>query len=102
MSKKNSVKLQDRKLSITMEAKSGTINLFYGFLNEKKIISGEGSKKQEWSGKVSENSKAKLKIRVTGIGNATYELGIDLPGTLEDQKITFKLTGGYHETEILI
>jgi len=41
-----------------------------------------------------------LKVRVWGIDDAQYRLGIDLPGTADDQALTLTLSEGYHELEL--
>jgi hypothetical protein len=90
-----------RKLTLTLEPVSGTINLFYAFVNGEKVIAADGTKKRQWSHDISEG-QTRIKTRVTGIDNASYKLGIDLPETANDQSLTFNLDGGYHETELLV
>jgi hypothetical protein len=91
-----------RKITLSLEPIAGGITLFYAFVNGEKVIKGEdGSKKRVWNGQIAD-SQVKLKVRVIGIDTAQYKLGIDLPGTAEDQSMTFSLQGGYHETEILL
>jgi len=85
--------------TFSLEGVKGTIFLFYAFINGKRVIAGEGSKKQQWSGHVPEG-EIRLKVRVTGIDESEYTLTIDLIETAKDQKITFSLKGGYHEFEI--
>ncbi len=58
-------------------------------------------KKRTWAGKIP-NSQVRIKSRVVGIDDATFKFGIDLPGTADDQGLTFKLQGGYYETEITL
>jgi len=88
-----------REFTLTLEPASGGISLFYAFINGVMVIQSDGTKKRSWSGKIP-NAQVKLKIRVIGIGNASFKLGIDLPGTAEDQSLTLILNGGYYETEI--
>ena len=90
-----------RKFTLTLEPESGTINMFYAFLNGKRIIADEGTKKRKWEGMI-ESEEVSIKIRVTGIGVSKYKATIDLPGTANDQKLTFQLKGGYHEFEMHI
>lgn len=90
-----------RKVKLTLEPNAGAINMFYAFINGKRVIADEGSKKQEWEG-IIDNDEVRIKIRVTGIDSSKYKMTIDLPGTAEDQELTMQLNGGYHEFEIYI
>ena len=90
-----------RKITLALEPTAGTINLFYAFINGKRIIADEGTEKREWKGNI-DNDEVRIKVRVTGIGSSKYKMTIDLPGTADDQKLTFQLNGGYHEFEIYI
>jgi len=56
---------------------------------------------QAWSG-VIPDSEIRLKIRVSGMGNARFRMEIDLPGTADDQSVIFNLTNGYYETKIYL
>jgi len=93
--------METRKLTLSLEPVAGGITLFYAFLNDKKVIQADGTKKVQWTGEVP-TSQVKLKVRVMGIDNAQYKLSIDLPGTANDQSLTLNLEGGYHEIEILL
>lgn len=90
---------QERDFKVVLEPIKGAINLFYAFVNGKKVIAADGKNKCEWSKKMPEG-EIRLKTRVIGINSAQYTLTIDLPGNADDQKITFTLEGGYHEFEI--
>lgn len=90
-----------RQLSLTLKAKSGTINRFYAFVEGKRVIAEDGTKEGSWKGEVSEND-APIKVRVWGIASADFTLKIDLPGTANDQELTFSLRGGYFECELSI
>ena len=90
-----------RKVKISLEPVSGSITMFYGFLNGVKIIQGDGTKKRAWNGDIPLN-QCEIKIRVTGIDNASFKTKIDLEDIVDDQEITFKLINGYYETEIKI
>ena len=90
-----------REFTLILEPSSGTINMFYAFLNGKRIIADDGTKKRQWQGEI-ESEEVRLKVRVTGIGSSSYKVTIDLPGTANDQKLTFQLNGGYHEFELCI
>jgi uncharacterized beta-barrel protein YwiB (DUF1934 family) len=90
-----------RKFTLTLEPVAGAINMFYAFLNGKRIIADEGTKKRKWEGEI-ETDEVRIKVRVTGIGSSKYKVTIDLPGTAKDQKLTFQLKGGYHEFEMYI
>lgn len=89
----------EKGLKITLKCIDGAINFFYAFINGKRVIGGIGSARQQWQGEIPEG-EIKLKVRVVGIDNAKYTLSIDLPGTAQDQKLTFSLKGGYHEFEL--
>ena len=75
--------------------------MFYAFINGIMVIQSDGTKKRTWSGKIPD-SQVRIKIRVVGINDASFKLGIDLPGTADDQSLTLKLHGGYYETEIIL
>lgn len=102
MAKKKDVTLSMeaiRNFTLTLEPVSGGLTLFYAFINGVKVIQSDGTKKRSWTGKIPD-AQVRIKIRVVGIDDASFKLGIDLPGTAEDQSLTFKLQGGYYETEI--
>ncbi|MCF0062206.1 hypothetical protein MUK70_23480 [Dyadobacter chenwenxiniae] len=90
-----------RDFTLTLEPVSGGITLFYAFVNGVKVIQADGTNKRIWSGTIS-IAQVRIKVRVVGIGNASFNLGIDLPGTAEDQSLTLKLQDGYYETDILL
>lgn len=90
-----------RDFTLTLEPVSGSITMFYAFINGVKTIQADGSAKRSWEGKIPD-AQVKLKIRVAGIGDASFRLGIDLPGTADDQSLTLKLQGGYYETAITL
>lgn len=90
-----------RDFTLTLEPVSGGLTLFYAFINGVKVIQSDGTKKRTWSGKIPD-AQVRIKIRVVGIDNASFKLGIDLPGTADDQSLTFHLQGGYYETEITL
>jgi hypothetical protein len=90
-----------RTITLSLEPIAGGITLFYAFVNGERVIQDDGSKKRVWEGQIPD-SQVKVKVRVIGIDAAQYNLGIDLPGTANDQSITFSLEGGYHEIEILL
>jgi len=89
-----------RDITIKLTPVSGGITLMYAFINGVAVIRAEGAE-DSWTGKIPE-MQVTLKIRVLGIGEASFKLGIDLPGTINDQSITYNLEGGYYETEITI
>jgi hypothetical protein len=104
MAKKNNSTISleaTRDFTLTLEPVSGGLTFFYAFIDGLKIIAADGTKKRTWTGKVSD-AQVKIKIRITGIGNASFKLGIDLPGIADDQSLTFQLQGGYYETEITL
>ncbi|HLP59932.1 MAG TPA: hypothetical protein VK186_13915 [Candidatus Deferrimicrobium sp.] len=88
-----------RNIKVGLKSIEGTINLFYAFINGKRIISGTGLEPQQWSGEVPEG-ETRLKVRVTGIDDAKYTLTVELPGTANNKQFTFSLKGGYHEYEM--
>jgi hypothetical protein len=90
-----------RDFTLTLEPVSGAITLFYTFINGVKVIQADGTKKRTWSGKIPD-AQVRIKVRVVGIDNASFKLGIDLPGTADDQSLTLKLQNGYYETEITL
>ena len=90
-----------RKLKLELEPEAGAINMFYAFVNGKKVIAAEGTKKRNWTGDIKAD-EVRIKVRVTGIDDAEYTVSIDLPGTANDQELTFQLSGGYHEFEMYI
>jgi hypothetical protein len=88
-----------RSLTLTLEPVSGSLTLFYAFVDGVKVIQSDGTKKRTWKGEIPDK-QVKIKIRVTGINNAAFKVGIDLPGTANNQSLTFQLQGGYYETDI--
>lgn len=90
-----------RIFTLTIEPVSGGLTMFYAFINGIMVIQSDGSKKRTWSGTIPD-SQIGIKIRIVGIDNACFKLGIDLPGTAEDQSLTLQLKGGYYETEITL
>lgn len=90
-----------RKLKVTLEGTSGTINKFLAFVDGRMILNANGGAKKTVPVDI-KNTQVRLKVRVTGINDAKYKLTIDLPGTADDQTLEFQLTGGYHETEITL
>jgi hypothetical protein len=90
-----------RDFTLILEPVSGGITLFYAFINGVKVIQADGTKKRSWSGKIPD-AQVRIKVRVVGIDNASFKLGIDLPGTADDQSLTLKLQNGYHEAEITL
>lgn len=90
-----------RNFTLTLEPISGGLTMFYAFINGAKVIQSDGTKKRTWSGKIPD-AQVRIKIRVVGIDNASFKLGIDLPGNADDQSLILKLQGGYYETEITL
>ena len=90
-----------RDLTLTLEPVSGGITLFYAFVNGVKVIQSDGTQQRSWSGTIS-IAQVHIKVRVVGIGNASFKIGIDLPETAEDQSLTLKLQDGYYETDIML
>lgn len=90
-----------RSLTLTLTPVSGTIERFYAFVECKKRIAHDGDEARSWSGTV-DDADTRIKVRVFGIGDAKYRLGIDLPGFADDQEIELRLDGGYGELELSI
>ncbi|MCH9684870.1 MAG: hypothetical protein K0V04_25770 [Deltaproteobacteria bacterium] len=88
-----------RSLTVKMEPVNGTIERFYAFIDCKKRISHDGNAPRSWSGTV-DDSGTRIKVRVFGLGDATYRLTIDLPGTASDQNLELSLDQGYGELEL--
>lgn len=93
-----SVQQAARSLTLTLATAEGAINRFYVFLDGKKVIAADGDAPVTYTGEVPE--PVQLKVRVWGIDDAQYTLGIDLPGTADDQELTLTLSEGYHELEL--
>ncbi len=92
---------ETRQFALTLEPIAGGLTMFYAFINGTKLIQAEATKKRLWRGNIP-TSQVKIKVRVIGIGNAQYKLGIDLPKTADDQILNLNLEGGYHEIEIIL
>jgi hypothetical protein len=91
-----------RKLTLTLKRKKGTIEELHAWVNGEKVIrSTDLEETPEWAGDVGDG-KARVKVKAIGVGRASYEVGIDLPGTANDQSIELVLAGGYHETVLEI
>lgn len=105
MAKKKNLNLLEiektREFALSLEAMSGSISLFYASLNGIPVIQADGTKKRTSAGKIPD-TQVRIKIRVVGIGSATFKLSIDLPGTADDQSLTLTLNNGYHETDITL
>jgi hypothetical protein len=91
-----------RELTLSLKRVAGTIEAFHVWVDGKKqIYSRDPDEEPEWTGEVADD-KVRVTVKVHGIGRAQYELGIDLPGTANDQKLKLALKGGYHETKLQI
>ena len=90
-----------RRLTIRLEPLSGTVERFYAFVDCKKRIAADGVESTSWTGDVA-NGEVVLKVRVFGVGRAKYRVGIDLPGTADDQNLDLWLDQGYGELELRI
>lgn len=90
-----------RQLTVTLQAVSGGIHLMEAKVNDIFVISVANGMQGRWDGTILGIS-VKLEVRVFGIGNATFRLGIDLPGTADDQSLTLKLSGGFYETTLYL
>jgi len=90
-----------RSLTLKLTPVDGTIERFYAFVDRRKRISDSGESERRWSGSV-DDCDVRIKVRVFGIGNATYRLTIDLPGFADDQRLELHLDQGYGELELRI
>jgi hypothetical protein len=90
-----------RYFTLSLEAVSGSITMFYAFINSLKVIQSDGSEKRTWTGKVPDG-QVRIKIRVIGIDKASFKLGLDLQGTANDQCLILYLEEGYYETDIIL
>ena len=93
--------LMARRLSIRLTPLSGTVERFYAFVDCKKRIAADGIEAASWTGDVHDD-EVLLKVRVFGVGKAKYRVGIDLPGTADDQSLELWLDQGYGELEMRI
>lgn len=89
-----------RKLRVELRPNAGMINRFYAFLDGKRVIASDGNG-AKYEGLVV-GDQVQLKVRVWGIGDAQYQLSIDLPGTADDQGLQLALSEGYHELELAL
>lgn len=90
-----------RKLTVRLEALSGTVERFYAFIGRRKRIAADGIGPASWTGVVDDDEVA-VKIRVFGIGRAKYRVVIDLPGVADDQRLELWTDDGYGELEMRI
>jgi len=90
-----------RSLTLKLAPVDGTVERFYAFVGCKKRISHDGNEERSWSGTI-DDADTRIKVRVFGVGHATYRLTIDLPGVADDQKLDLKLDHGYGELELTI
>jgi hypothetical protein len=91
---------ETRALSIELKPKSGGFVKFLAFINGHLIIAAD-AKGGSFEADVPV-AELRLKVRVFGIDDAHYTLGIDLPGTANDQELTLQLSQGYNELELRI
>lgn len=90
-----------KNIALCIEPISGSLTMFYAFINGTKVIQADGTQKRLWSGKVPD-AQIRVKIRVVGIDNASFQLGINLPDSADNQNFTHHLQGGYYEKEIIL
>ncbi len=88
-----------RSLTLKMAPVQGTIERFYAFVDCKKRLAHDGNAERSWSGSI-DDAGTRIKVRVFGVGDATYRLTIDLPGTANDQQLELSLDQGYGELEL--
>lgn len=87
-----------RKMNISLKCTAGAINMFWAWVDDKKVISDDGTQERKWEGDVGE--KVHITVRVAGIGQAKYQFSINLPDTINNQKMEFSLKGGYHDFKL--
>lgn len=90
-----------RRLTLKLEALSGTVERFYAFVDHKKRIIADGVGPAVWSGDV-DDEEVSLRVRVFAVGRAKYRLRVDLPGTADDQLLELWTDRGYGELEMRI
>lgn len=90
-----------KEITVSLEPVTGSLTLFYAFVNGVKVIQEDGTKKRTWPGKIPD-AQVRIKIRVVGIENASFKFGVDIPGTAEEQSLTLKLRDGYYEAEFIL
>lgn len=89
-----------RNLTLEIEGTTGTFNIFHAWLNGYSVIQTNGTK-GTWEGTIpSKETKVTLEVVAYGTGTSSYTVKIDLPGTADDQNLTFSLRGGYHEFKL--
>lgn len=64
-----------RDLTLSLGPVTGSITMFYAFVNGMKVIQSDGTKKRTQTGKIS-NAQMKVKIKVTGIDDASFRLSV--------------------------
>ncbi|MBX7078075.1 MAG: hypothetical protein K1X88_02740 [Nannocystaceae bacterium] len=89
-----------RRLTLRLEALSGTVERFYAFVDCKKRIIADGIGPASWTGDV--DDEVNLRVRVFAVGRAKYRLTIDLPGVADDQRLDLWTDHGYGEVEMRI
>lgn len=89
-----------RDLTIKIEPTTGTFNRIIAWLNGYPVIHSNGEA-SDWAGTIP-GGKVKLETAAWGQGSASYTLTIDLPGTMDDQKLECKITEGYYDAEYTI
>lgn len=98
---KDIFELTTRDLTITLTPVSGGLTQFQAFVNDIKVIQDSANEERSWTGKIPE-AKTKITVRAIGIDDASFDIGIDLPGTINDQTLSVNLNDGYFETDIFI
>jgi hypothetical protein len=90
-----------RQAKLKLKADSGTINRFLVFLGHTMVIADDGTATPKWSGSIVDAHQS-IKVRVTGINDATYIFGFTIENSADDQQIKFALSEGFHEFEIIL
>ena len=90
-----------RKAAIKTKGSGGSINRFIVSVDGKIVISAEGSKGGTWKGSVGD-AHVSIKARVMGVDDADYDFTLSLADSIDEQTVTFSLSGGFHEFELIV
>jgi hypothetical protein len=93
--------VQLMRIQIALKPVAGSINYFYAFVNGAKLIADDGTAERTWKGDVP-GGETRIKVRVTGMGDARYEFSLSLPDAHEHHTAVHSLEDGYDEFELRI
>ncbi len=89
------------KIQIALKPLAGSVNYFYAFVNGAKVIADDGTAERTWKGDAA-GAETRIKVRVTGIGDARYEFSLSLPDRREHHTAVHSLEDGYDEFELRV